>query len=109
MDFALSRFLDTQSRAATPCSGLDANSNTDLDMAMIRDSVQSQSSKFDWQQAGTMALDELPDSNLQYLPGYQLTQEWVNDTIKGLNEEELVAAVREVDMILEIGNDMETG
>jgi hypothetical protein len=102
MDLAQRLIVDAQGRAATPC-GLDADPNTDLEIIMLGDSVQSQSSKvFDWPLASTMALDELPDSDLWYRPGYQLTQEWLDHTIKCLNEEKRVAAEREVDKSAEI-------
>ena len=108
--------MDAQGRAATPCSGLNADPNTDMEMTMLGDSAQSQSSKvlegFDWLKASTMALDELPDSDLWYRPEYQLTQEWLDQAIKYLkeaDEEKRVAAEREVDKRAEIGADMETG
>jgi hypothetical protein len=85
-------------------------------MMMLGVSAQSQSSEvldsFDWPLASTMALDELPDSDLWYRPEYQLTQEWLEQTIKYLkevDEEKRVAAEREVDKRAEIGADMETG
>ncbi len=62
--------------------------------------------------ASTMALDELPDSDLWYRPEYQLTQEWLEHTIKYLkevDEEKRVAAEREVDKRDEVVSDMETG
>jgi hypothetical protein len=108
MDLAQRLIVDAQGRAATPCSGLHADSNTE--MAMLGDSAQSQSSKvFDWLMASTMTLDELPDSDLWHRPGYQLTPEWLDHTIKCLNEEKRVAAEREVDKSVEICADMETG
>ena len=107
MDLAQRLVVDAQGRAATPCSGLEADPNTDMEMAMLGDSTHSQSSKvFDWLLASTMALDELPDSDLWYRPGYQLTQEWLDHTVKCLNEENWVTAEREV---VKIGADMETG
>lgn len=42
---------------------------------------------FDWSQAGTMTLDQLPDSDLWYRADYQLTQEWLDDTLKFMDEE----------------------
>jgi len=69
-------------------------------------------SSFDWPMASTMALDELPDSDLWYRPEYQLTQEWLEHTIKYLkevDEEKRVAAEREVDKRDEVVSDMETG
>jgi hypothetical protein len=74
---------------------------------MLGDSAQPQ--VFDWTLAGTMALDELPDSDLWYRD-YQFTQEWLDETIKCLNDEEKrVAGEREVDKRAEICADMETG
>jgi len=114
MDLARSHFVNAQGRAATPCSSLDADPNTDLEMMMLGDFVQSQSSNvldsFDWGKASTMALEELPDSDLCYQPGYQLTQEWLEQTVKHLkelDEEKLLAAEREVDKRAEIGADMD--
>jgi hypothetical protein len=111
--------VDAQGRAATPCSSLNADPNTDLEMTMLGDSAQSQSStssnvldSFDWPLASTMALDELPDSDIWYRPEYQLTQEWLEQTIeylKEIDEEKRVAAEREVDKRAEIGVDIETG
>jgi hypothetical protein len=113
LDLARSLIVDAQGRAATPCSGLNADPNVDLEMAILGDSAWSQSSNvfdgFDWRLASTMALDELPDSDLCYRPEYQLTQEWLDHTIKCLNEideEKRVAAERKV---AEIGADVETG
>jgi len=63
----------------------------------------------DWTRASTMALDELPDSNLGYRSEYQLTQEWLENTLKCMNEEKQVAGEREADDSAEIGVDMETG
>lgn len=108
MDLARSLIVDAQGRAATPCSGFNAET-------MLGDFAQSQYSNvldsFDWPLAGTMALDELPDSDLRYCPEYQLTQEWLDHTIKSLKETEeiRVAAEREADNRAEIGADMETG
>jgi hypothetical protein len=108
--------VDAQGRAPTPCCGLNIDPNTDLEMMMLGESAQSQSSEvfdsFDWPLASTMALDELPDSDLWYRPDYQLTQEWLEQTIKYLkeiDEEKRVAAEREVDKRADIGADMETG
>lgn len=108
--------MDAQGRAATPCSGFNTNPNADLEMSMLGDSAQSQFSEvldsFDWPMASTMALDELPDSDLWNRPEYQLTQEWLEQTIKYLkeiDEEKRVAAEREVDERAEIGADIETG
>jgi hypothetical protein len=116
MDLARGIIVDAQGRAATPCSGLNADPNTDLEMMMLGDFAQSQSSNvfdnFDWSQASTMALDELPDSDHWLRPEYHLTQEWLEQTIKCLkevDEEKRVAAEREVDKRAEIGADMETG
>ena len=116
VDLARSLIVDAQGRAATPCSGLNADPNTDLETIMLGDSAQSQSSNvpdnFNWLMAGTMALDELPDSDLWYRPEYQLTQEWLEQTIKYLkeiDEEKRIEAEREVDKRAEIGADMETG
>jgi hypothetical protein len=87
----------------------------DLEMMALGYSAQSQSSNvyddFDWSLASTMALDELPDSDNWYRPEYQLTQEWLEQTIKYLKEiedENRVAAEREVDKRAEISADMET-
>jgi hypothetical protein len=80
--------VDAQGRAATPCSGLHADPNTDLEMTMLGDSVQPQSLEvFDWLQASTMALDELPDSDLWSRPGYRLTEEWLDNTMKCWKED----------------------
>jgi hypothetical protein len=62
---------------------------------------------FDWSRASTMALDELPDSDLRDQPEYQITQEWLDETLKCLNEEKRVAGEREVDNSAEIGVGME--
>lgn len=107
MDLLQRLMAEAQGRAATPCSGLDADPNTNPEMAVVGDSAQSQSSKvFDWLQASTMALDELPDSDQWYQPGYQLDQEW----LKYMNEEKKrVAAERGFDKSFEICADMETG
>lgn len=102
--------MDAQGRAATPCSA-DPNSYPDMTMW---DSAQSQISRvfdgFDWPHANTMALDELPDSDLRYRPEYQLTQEWLEQTIKYLteSEEKRVAEEREVDQRAGFGAGMET-
>ena len=116
MDLARCLIVDSQGWAPTPCSGLHADPNRDLETTMLGDSAQSQSSNvldsFDWPMAGKMALDELPDSDLWYRPEYQLTQEWLEQTIKYLKEigeEKRVAAEREVDKRAEIGADRETG
>lgn len=101
MELVRRLIVDAQGRAATPCSSLHADSSTDLEVTMLGDSVQSQPSKvFDWLLASTMALDELPDSDLWYQPGYQLTQEWLDQY---LNED------KQVDKSTEICADMETG
>jgi hypothetical protein len=117
VDLARSLIVDAQGRAATPCSGLNTDPNANLEMTRLGDSAQPQSSEvfdsFDWPLASTMALDELPDSDLWYRPEYQLTQEWLEQTIKYLkvDEEKRVAAEREVDDLKrpEIGADMVTG
>lgn len=62
------------------------------ELAMIADSAQV----LDWlplehwmmMPAGTITLDELPDSPNWTLPEYQLTQEWYEQTIQCLKEEE---------------------
>lgn len=104
--------MDSQDRAPTPCSGLNADPNIDLEILMLGECAPSQSSEvldsFDWRQASTMALDELPDSDLMARPEYHLTQEWLEQTIKYLKdaeEEKRVAAEREVDERAEIGAD----
>jgi hypothetical protein len=112
MDFARSLIVDSQGRAPTPCSGLNADPNTDLEMMMSEDSAPQLLDGFDWPRAGEVALDQLPDSDLWYRPDYELTQEWFEKTIKYLketDEEKRVAAEREVDKSAEIGADMETG
>lgn len=104
--------MDSQGRAPTPCSGLDADPNTDLEMMMLGDSAQLQlPDGFDWPRAAEMALDQLPDSDLRHRPEYQLTQEWLEKITKCLeiDEEKWVAAEREVVESAEIGADMETG
>jgi hypothetical protein len=61
--------------------------------------------------ASGFALDELPDSDLWYRPEYQLTQEWLEQTLKYLkdiDDEKQVAAEREVDMRTEENGDIET-
>jgi hypothetical protein len=53
-----------------------------------------------------LTLDELPDSDLWYRPEYQLTQEWLEQTIKYLkdiDEEKRVTTEREVDVRAEGG------
>jgi hypothetical protein len=116
MDLARSFIVDAQGRAATPCSGFNADPNAELETLMLGDSAQSQFPEvldsFDWPLASTMALDELPDSDLWYRPDYQLTQEWLEQTIKYLkeiDEEKRVAAEREVDERVEVGAEIETG
>jgi len=121
LDIARGLFVDAQGRAATPCSG---SGPQDTDEATGgNSSQQSQSSDesrfpdgsfFDWSKAGTMTLDELPDSDLWYRPEYQLTQEWLENTIKYLrdiDEEKRVAAELEVadNNRVQVGTDMETG
>jgi len=107
--------VNAQGRAPTPCCSPIADPNIDLDMTMLGDTAQSQFSKvsdsFDWPQASTMALDELPDSDLWYRPEYQLTQEWLEHTLsylKDIDEEKPVSAERDVDKRAEIGADTET-
>jgi hypothetical protein len=118
VDIARGLIVDAQGRAATPCSNLNANPYADPEMEMLGDSAQAQVSNaldsFEWPLApftlpSTMALDELPDSDLLHRPEYQLTQEWLEQTIKYLkdvDEERRVAAEREANMRPEIGADI---
>ncbi len=119
MDIARGLIVGAQGRAATPCSNLNADPYADPEMEMLGDSAQAQISNafdgFEWPLApftlpSTMTLDELPDSDLQYRPEYQLTQEWLEQTIKYLkdvDEERRVTAEREGNMRAEIGADIE--
>jgi hypothetical protein len=81
-------------------------------MEMLGDPAPTQARKaLDWPPApltlaSALTLDELPDSDLWYRPEYQLTQEWLEQTIKYLkeiDEEKRVAAETEVDMRAEGG------
>jgi hypothetical protein len=58
--------------------------------------------------SGALTLDELPDSDNRFLPEYQLTQEWFEQTIKYLKEKEAAEARRDVAEIeSEIGAEMD--
>lgn len=114
IDLARSLIVDAQGRAATPCSGIDPDLNTDREMGILGDLTQPQplnvSDIFDWGKAGTMALDELPESGLWYRSDYKLTQEWLDKTLEQLketDEEKRVATEREADKRAEIGADMD--
>lgn len=105
-DVLRSLIVDAQGRAATPCSDLNLNADpSSYPDVMMWDPAQSQLSRviegFDWPQASTMALDELPDSDLWYRSEYQLTQEWLEQTMQYLtenDEEKRVVEEREVDL-----------
>jgi hypothetical protein len=98
-------------------TNLDANLDAILEMesnleelAMMGDSVQG----IDWlplehwMLAGTMTLDELPDSETWSSPEYQLTHEWYEQTIWCLREAEGEAKVDvEAEMEVEVDVEME--
>jgi len=63
-----------------------------------------------WTLAGTLTLDELPDSETWTLPEYQLTQEWFEETIRELKElEEKRRVEEEGERVMEVdaGVDMD--
>ena len=107
MEIARSLVEDAQSRAATPCLSLDVSPYTDSEMKL---------NAFQWPSepytiASGLALDELPDSDLCYRPEYQLTEEWLERTLKSLaeiDEEKKVSAEREVDMRAKENAEIET-
>jgi len=98
MEIARSLAVDAQSRAATPCLSLN-----DLET-------------FEWPSepftiASGLTLDELPDSDLYYRSEYQLTEEWLERTLRSLaeiDEEKQVSAEREVDMRAKENAEIET-
>jgi hypothetical protein len=58
--------------------------------------------------SGALTLDELPDSDNRFLPEYQLTQEWFEQTIEYLKEKEAAKARRhEAEIESEIGAEMD--
>jgi len=68
-----------------------------------------------WMPSGGLTLDELPDSDARFLPEYQLTQEWFEQTIQYLKEKEAAEAMRDVAEIqaeiwaqMDVGMDVET-
>lgn len=84
---------------------------------MLRQSAPPQDPKvFEWPTepftiASELTLDELPDSDLYYRPEYQLTEEWLEQTLRSLteiDEEKQVSAEREVDMTAKQNADIET-
>ncbi|KAI0253663.1 hypothetical protein BJV78DRAFT_1191176 [Lactifluus subvellereus] len=81
------------------------------ELAMIADSAQA----FDWSLlphwtlAGTMTLDELPDSATWSLPEYQLTQEWYEQIVRCLREAEGETKASEAEMEAEMEADSEVG
>jgi len=106
-----------QSLAASPCPspGLTSTSASPKKMEKIRElaPVQAQAPSWpaaldwpppQWTLEGSLTLDELPDSETWSLPEYQLTQEWLEQTIRNLKdlEEEI-----EVDMGADMDVDME--
>ncbi|KAF8472397.1 hypothetical protein DFH94DRAFT_684607 [Russula ochroleuca] len=105
MDIARCLVVDAQSRAATPCPSPNVSPHEDPEMEMLTDSVQAAPKALEWPPApftlaSALTLDELPDSDLWYRPEYQLTQEWLEQTIKYLkdiDEEKRVTTEREVD------------
>lgn len=62
-----------------------------------------------WTLAGTLTLDELPDSETWTLPEYQLTQEWLEETIRELKEleEKQVEEERGRGVEVDAGDDMD--
>ena len=90
MDLTWSLILDAQGQAATPCSGMGIDLNTDIEMGVLGDLMQLQFSNvfniFNWWKASTMMLDELPESDIWYWPDYQLTEEWLERTVEKLTE-----------------------
>jgi hypothetical protein len=80
-------------------------------MEMLTNSVQAPPKALEWPPApftlaNALTLDELPDSDLWYRPEYQLTQEWLEQTIKYLkdiDEEKRVTTETEVDVRAEGG------
>src|SRR5882757_7662917 len=107
MEIARCLDVEGQSRAATPCASPNIGSLADLEMEMLGDSAPTQPRKaLEWPPApytlaSALTLDEMPDSDLWYHPDYQVTEEWLEKTIKYLkeiDEEKRVAAETEVDM-----------
>jgi hypothetical protein len=118
-----------QSRATSPCpSPMSVNlSPKEVEAILAGDPAmkqaqvppaQSEPTALDWPPhwtlAGTMTLDELPDSELWSLPEYQLTQEWFEQIIQNSNEleerrvEEERIEKEEVDGGAEMDIDVET-
>jgi hypothetical protein len=61
-----------------------------------------------WTLAGTLTLDELPDSETWTLPEYQLTQEWFEQTVRELKElEEKRVKEGEGEMEVDVGVNMD--
>jgi hypothetical protein len=90
-----------QSRATSPCPSLmsvnlspkEVEAILAGDPAMAQGQAppaQSEPAALDWPPhwtlAGTLTLDELPDSEIWALPEYQLTQEWFEQMILNSNE-----------------------
>lgn len=111
MDIARCLVVDAQSRAATPCPSPNVSLPADPEMEMLTNSVQAPPKALEWPPApftlaNALTLDELPDSDLWYRPEYQLTQEWLEQTIKYLkdiDEEKRVTTETEVDVRAEGG------
>jgi len=106
-----------QSLAASPCPspGLTSTNASLKKTEKIRElaPVQAQAPPWpaaldwpppQWTLEGSLTLDELPDSETWSLPEYQLTQEWLEQTIRNLKDLE---GEIEVDMGADMDVDME--
>ena len=106
-----------QSLAASPCPspGLTSTNASLKKTEKIRElaPVQAQAPSWpaaldwpppQWTLEGSLTLDELPDSETWSLPEYQLTQEWLEQTIRNLKDLE---GEIEVDMGADMDVDME--
>ena len=60
----------------------------------------------EWITGGVLTLDELPDSEICTLPEYQLTQEWLEETIRNMTELEEEKQVEE-DIEVDVGANMD--